>query len=201
MFDTIASDEILSRTAAALTANGMEALIVDSGAAAKQKLFEMIPPGAQVMNNTSITLDTIGVVDELLNSGKYNATRHKLMDANISPKEKAILGALSEWTIGSAHAVTEQGSIMIASNTGSQLPSDAYTSPNVILVIGGQKIVKDLDQGMKRIYEYVLPKESVRSNKAYNITSGSFVSKLLVINREIKPNRIRVILVKESLGF
>jgi len=72
---------------------------------------------------------------------------------------------------------------------------------HVIWVVGTQKIVKNVDEGMKRIYEYVLPLESVRLNKAYNISTGSFVSKLLILNREIVPGRITIILVKEKLGF
>ena len=103
--------------------------------------------------------------------------------------------------MGSAQSVTETGQLVFASNTGSQLPAYAYGANHVIWVVGTQKIVPDLDTAMKRIYEYILPKESERANKAYNITSGSFVSKLLIINKEIKLGRAIVILVNEVLGF
>jgi L-lactate utilization protein LutB len=201
MFDTIPSDDVINKTIEALKANGIDAQVVNTRAEAKLKLAEIIPGGAEIMNNTSITMDEIGATEEILNSGHYNPVRKQLMDPNVSPKEKTVLGATADWAIGSAHAVTETGTVMIASNTGSQLPSVSYGSNNVVFVIGAQKLVKDLDQGMKRIYEYVLPKESVRANKAYNITTGSFVSKMLIINREIRPNRIRMIIVKEVLGF
>jgi L-lactate utilization protein LutB len=201
MFDTIPSNEIINKTAEALKVNGIETFVVTNREEAKAKLLEIIPPGAEIMNNTSVTMDQIGATDEILNSGKYNPVRKKLMDANVPPKEKTILGATADWATGSAHAITQDGSVMIASNTGSQHPSEVYGSANVVLVAGAHKIVKDRDEGFKRIYEYVLPKETERFNKAYNVTTGSFVSKVLIINREIKKDRIRVILVKEVLGF
>jgi hypothetical protein len=111
------------------------------------------------------------------------------------------LGAAPEWTIGSVHAVTEDGNIVIASNTGSQLPAYAYGAGHVVWVVGAQKVVKNLDEAMKRIYEYVLPLESERANKAYSMTHGSFVSKMLIVNREVQSNRISMIIVKENLGF
>jgi len=201
MYDTIPNDDVINKTIAALKNNGIEAQMVETGSEAKEELFKLLPKGAEVMNMTSVTLDTISASDAILNSGVYNPARKKLMDPNISPKEKMAVGAVAEWTTGSVHAVTEDGRLMIASNTGSQLGAEAYGSDHVIFVVGAQKIVKNVDEGFKRIYEYVLPQESVRANKAYNTTTGSFVSKLLMINREIKPGRIKVILVKEKLGF
>jgi hypothetical protein len=200
-FAVIPNDDVIAKTMEALKANGIDAVVVENGAEAKAKVLEMIPEGAEVMNMTSVTLDTISVSEAILNSGKYKPSRTKLYDPNASPKEKLIAGAVPDYSLASVHAVTEDGKLMIASNTGSQLPAVAYSSPHVILVVGAQKIVQDIDQGFKRIYDYVLPLESVRANKAYNITHGSFVSKLLIINRELNKERIKVILVKEVLGF
>ncbi len=185
----------------ALEANGMKAYFAGTGAEAKQKVFELIPAGAEIMNMTSVTLDMIGVAQEINESGKYDAVRIKLMDKDVPADRKRQLGAAADWTIGSVHALTEDGKLMIASNTGSQLGAYAYGSPHLIWVIGAQKIVKDFDEGMKRLHEYVLPLESERANKAYNITNGSFISKLLVFNREITPDRVTVIIVNEKLGF
>lgn len=201
MYNTIPSDETISKTVEALKANGMEAVVVADAEAAKKQLLEMIPQGAQVMTMTSITLDSIGATPELNDPSKYGTVRPKLSDPTTTPFEKRALGAAAEYVTGSVHGITESGQLIIASNTGSQMAAEVYGSPNVIFVVGAQKIVKDIDDGMKRISEYVLPLESERANKAYNITTGSFVSKLLVINREVNPSRIKVILVKEVLGF
>ncbi len=200
-FSKLASKEQINRAMRALEANGMKAYFVATGSAAKQKVFELIPEDAEVMDMTSVTLDTIGVAKEINESGKYQAVRTKLMDKDFPAANKRKLGGAADWTIGSVHALTEDGTLMIASNSGSQLGAYAYGSPHLIWVIGAQKIVKDFDEGMRRIYEYVLPLESERANKAYHITTGSFVSKLLLFNKEITPGRVSVIIVNEAVGF
>lgn len=185
----------------ALEANGISAMFVETGAEAKQKVLQLIPAGAEVMNMTSVTAETISIAEEITESGKFKPTRAKLEDQTTDPQDKKRLGGGPEWTIGSVHALTEAGQLMIASNTGSQLGAYAYGASHVIWIIGAQKIVKDFDDGMKRIYQYVLPLESERANKAYHITTGSNVSKLLIINKEIAPGRATVIIVNEPLGF
>ena len=149
---------------------------------------------------TSVTLDTLGISKEINESGAYASVRKTFATLAENDREKKHLGAAPTWSIASAHAVTEDGSIMIASNTGSQLPAAAYGADHVIFVVGGQKIVKNVEEGMKRVYEYVLPLESERAHKAYGVP-GSFVSKILIINKEVEPNRIHIIIVNEVLGF
>lgn len=184
-----------------LQANGMTAMFFQTSAEAKAKVLELVPAGAEVMNMTSVTLDTIGVAKEIVESAAYQPVRAKLMDKETTPSMKRKLGGGPDWAVGSVHALTEDGKLMVASNTGSQLGAYAYGAEHLIWVIGAQKIVKDLDEGMKRLYEHVLPLESARANKAYNITTGSFISKLLIFNREITPGRVTVIIVGEKLGF
>ena len=121
------------------------------------------------------------------------------MDRKTQSRQMQVLGAAPEWTSGSVHAITQDGKVLIASNSGSQIPGYAYGSDHVIWVVGAQKIVKDFDTGIERIYEYSLPLENERAQKAYGI--GSFVSKILVFNREPKPHRTILILVKENIGY
>ena len=122
------------------------------------------------------------------------------MDRATQGTEMQKLGAAPEWAIGSVHAVSEDGHIFVASATGSQLGAYEYSSAHVIWVVGSQKIVKNWDEGIKRVYEYCLPKESERQKSIGN-AAGSSVGKLLIINKEIKPGRITVIFVKENLGY
>ena len=199
----LATEESIRKTIAALKKNGINAVVVEEASEAKAKVFEMLPQGAEVMNMTSVTLDTIGIPDEINKSGKYNSVRNKLtsMDRQTQSLEMQKLGAAPEYTVGSIHAVTEDGKALIASNTGSQTSAYVYGSAHVIWVVGVQKIVKDLGEGIKRIYDYVLPLESKRMSKVYNKPISSFVSKLLIINKEIKEGRLTIILVKENLGF
>lgn len=201
--DNLASDSSIEKTILALKENGIEAEVIDTSEEAKEKVLSMVPKGAEVMTMQSVTLHTVGVYDEL-NTDKYNSVKNKLASMNRETQslEMQKLGAAPEYTVGSVHAVTEDGKVIIASNTGSQLPAYTYTSPHVIWVVGTQKIVRDLDTGIKRIYDYILPLESERLGKAYGKPDlKSNVSKLLIINKEINPTRLHIIFVKEKLGF
>lgn len=201
-WEKLASEASIKKAAAALKQNGIEAIVVENGAAAKKKVLEIIPKGVPVMDMTSVTLETIGVTAAIQESGDFEPLKKKLyaMDRKTQSREMQMLGASPEWTVGSVHAVTEDGKVMFASNTGSQLPAYAYGSDHVIWVVGTQKIVKNFDEGLKRIYEHCLPLESERAKKAYGV-SGSAVNKLLTINHEVKPGRLTIIFVREKLGF
>jgi len=201
-WNTLPNIKIMERTVVALKQNGFEAMVVASAVEAKQKFLEIIPQGSEVMDMTSITLETLGLVSEIQESGKYNSVKKKLssMDRKTQGREMQRLGAAPEWAVGSVHAVTQDGHVLIASNSGSQLPAYAYGSDHVVWIVGAQKIVENIDEGMKRIYEHSLPLESDRAKKAYGVP-GSFVSKILILNREPKPGRMHIIVVNEVLGY
>lgn len=201
LFGILAEESSIQAAIKALGENGIEASIAQKGEDAKQMVLKMIPPGVEVMTMTSVTLDTIGVSKEINESGKYQSVRQKLtsMSKEKQGDEMQKIGAAPDWVIGSVHAVTEDGKVMIASATGSQLPAYTYGSNHVIWVVGAQKIVSDVKEATKRIYEYVFPLENERAMKAYGVGSG--VNKLLTINKEVTPGRIRMIIVKEKLGF
>lgn len=205
-FNKLAGEESLQKTKNTLEKNGFSVIIAENGSEAKQKALELIPQGAEVMTMTSVSVDSIGLSRELNESGKYDAIRPKLMTLaghKSKSREQKRLGAAPEYVTGSVHAITEDGKVFVASNTGSQLGAYGYGADHVIWVVGTQKIVSDAKMAKKRILEYVVPLESQRARKAYGLpkTWGSFVSKLAVFNREITPQRITIILVKEALGF
>ena len=200
-WSALASKESTQKAIIALKVNGINAIIVKTGVEAKNKVIEMLPKNAEVISMSSVTLDMAGITKEINESGKYDSVKNKLakMDRETQGLEMQRIGAAPEYAVGSVHAVTEDGKLLIASNTGSQLPAYTYGASHVIWVAGTQKIVKNLDEALKRIYEYVLPLESERLKKLYGVPSN--VSKLLIINKEIAPNRLTLILVKEKLGF
>lgn len=202
MYDTVADEAVITKTIEALKANGIEGMVVESGEEAKQKVLELIPQGKEVMTMTSVTLDTIRLSKELNESGKYDSVRNKLnaMDRNTQGREMQKIGAAPEYAVGSIHAVSQDGKVFIASNTGSQLPAYVYGADRVIWVVGAQKIVENQEEAMKRIYDYVLPLESERAHKAYGMPHSN-VSKLVIVNKEVKPGRITLLFVKEKLGF
>lgn len=200
-WDRLADKAVVESTISALKGNGIDAYYVESGAEAKNKLFELLPQGASVMNNSSTTLNTIGVSDEIVKSGKYDSVRNQLMkmDSKTQGRQMQQMGSAPEWAVGSVHAVTQAGVIMIASASGSQLPGYVFGSDHIIWVVGTQKIVKDLDEAYKRIYEHCLPLENIRAQKVYGAPSS--VNKILIINKEPIKSRISLIFVNEVLGF
>lgn len=201
-WEKLADKETVEKTIASLNANNIAAYFAGTIEEAKKKVFELLPEKAEVMSMSSVTLDTVSISKEIQESEKYNSTRKKLlsMDRRTQGLEMQKLGAAPEWAAGSVHAVTEDGKVIIASQSGSQLPAYAFGSSHVIWVVGAQKIVKNIDEGMKRIYEYVLPLESERAKKAYGVP-GSAVNKVLIINKEAQKGRITIIFVNQVLGF
>ncbi len=197
----LADDTTVQKTIEVLKQNNIEAEVVENKEAAKKRVLELLPKGAEVMNNTSATMDAIEITKEILESGNYNSIRSKLlkMDRQTQGREMTKLGAAPDYATGSVHAVTEDGHVLIASASGSQLPHYAYTAAHVIWVVGTQKIVKNLDEGIKRIYEHSLPLEDARAQKAYGLNSN--VRKILIVNNERAPGRLHLIFVKENLGF
>lgn len=187
--------------AKALEGNGIRAFVVNSGSEARDVVGALLPEGAEVFNNTSRTLESIGVADDIERSGRYEPLRLRLfqMDREMQPRELRTLAASPDYVVGSVHAVTQGGSLLIASASGSQLGPIVSGAEHVILIIGGQKIVADVDAGIRRIYEYSLPLEDKRAREAYGVPSG--VNNVLIINRVVAGGRITAILVHESLGF
>jgi hypothetical protein len=200
-FSHLSSPERIAGVADALEHNGIRALVVPSGDEARQTVSSLIPPGAEVFNNTSRTLESIGVADDIERSGRYEPLRLRLfqMDREMQAREMRILAASPEYVVGSVHAVTEEGSLLIASASGSQLGPIVSGAEHVIFVIGGQKIVPDLEAGIRRLFEYSLPLEDQRAREAYGVPSG--VNNILIINHAVAADRITAILVHETLGF
>lgn len=200
-WNEVPEDKIIEQTLQALKKNGIQAQAVKNKEEAKSALLKLIPEGSEVMTMTSQTLDLTGISDEINKSGKFNAVRDRLysMDSKKEKQEMNKLGAAPKFALGSVHAVTENGEVLIASATGSQLPAYAYAAEKIIWVVGAQKIVKNLDDAFKRLYEYTFPLEDARARKVYGMGSG--VNKILIVNKEITPDRIHIIFVKENIGF
>ena len=200
-FSRVASEPQIRAVAIALERSGITATVVDSGEEARAAVRSILPVRAEVYNNTSRTLEVIGVAEDIERSGLYQPLRPRLyrMDREMQGREMRQLSAAPDWVVGSVHAVTEEGALLIASATGSQLGPIVSGAGHVILVIGGQKIVPDFNTGLRRLYEYCFPLEDQRAREAYGLPSG--VNNVLLISRATRPGRITAILVNESLGF
>jgi hypothetical protein len=195
-----ADEGTLHRVAGALRARGIGADVVADGEAARVKVHELIPDGAHVYNATSRTLDTIGLSRDILEQERYDAARHVLdqLDPSTQMDQYRRGAASPQVVVGSVHAVTEDGQLLVASASGSQLAAYAFGAAQVIWVVGAQKVVPDLDTAFQRVRRYSYPLEDVRARAVYGFPSA--INKQLLISGET-PGRAHVVLVGEVLGF
>ena len=199
-FERPAERARLDQTAAALARRGFVAKVANDGEHARSLVLGAIPQGAEVHIALSETMRELGITAEIDESGRYDSVRSRLnaLDRETQGREMRKLGAAPDYIIGSAHAVTDDGEIVVGSGSGSQLGAYAYAGGHVILVLGHQKLVSDLDEGLRRVREYSLPREYLRMQSLGY--PGSLLAKTLILHHE-PSGRITVILVPETLGF
>ncbi len=192
--------DVVDRVAEALRSHGIEALVVDTAVEAREAVLARVPEGAEVHSGKSKTIEDLGLFAELMESGRYDAIRPKLfaMDRATQGREMRKLGAAPDYELGSVAAITEDGALVAASATGNQLAAYAGGAGRLILVVGAQKIVKDLDAAMARIRADVLPWENARVRERMGV--DTMLAKVLVIYGEWIKDRTTVVLVRESIG-
>ncbi len=200
-FTRLASDEQIQRTAEALEQNGIHTQIAATGEEAKRMFFELIPDGSEVFLGASVTLEALGIKETIDKSGRFEALRPKMFAMNRQTQAREIrkLGGAPDYAAGSVHAVTEAGQVVIASKSGSQLGPYASGAGKVVWVVGAQKLVKDLDEALLRVSNYVKPLENNHMQQLYHTDTS--LNKILIINREERQGRLNMIIVKENLGF
>jgi len=190
----IAENSVLEQTVNNLQKNGFEVLVVDTNQEALEKVEELIPDDNEVLTMPSASLEQL--------SDNYKNLHAKIIKMEIVGKdlEKKRVESAPHIALGSVSAITEDGELVVASSTGSQIPAYAYGANKVIYVVGSQKIIPDLAQAYRRIYEYILPLETERLKKTNN-QHQSAVNKILIMNREPEAGRSLIILVRQELGF
>jgi acyl-CoA hydrolase len=199
-FTTLPDEHTLAATVVALEEHGFSVEVVDDLDAARQAVLARIPRGASVMTNTSMTLAEAGIADAINDDGPYDSARNKMatLDFATQLREMKEIGGQPDYALGSVHAVTRDGTLVIASASGSQLASYAWGAANVIFVVGAQKLVPTLEAARERIYQHSLVLEDARAVAAYG--QHSYVGKILEIGQEL-PGRIHVVLVRQAAGF
>ncbi len=199
-FTSLADEQALASTTEALEEHGFGVEIVDDLNSARESVLSRIPLGASVMTNASITLQESGITDAINASNDYDSVRNRMLELDFVTQKQEMkrLAGQPDYSLGSVHAITRDGVLVIASASGSQLASYAFGAATVILVVGTHKLVPDLTAAHKRIYEHSLPLEDARALAAYGTSSR--VAKVLEIHQE-DPGRIQVILVRQAVGF
>lgn len=191
---------LVDDVASALESHNIEALVVESGAEARDAVLGLIPEGSEVHSGKSKTLEDIGLYSELMESGRYDAVRPRMfaMDRATQAHDIRKLNAAPDFMVGSVEAITTDGTLVAASATGSQLGPFASGAGRVILVVGSQKIVPDVDAALRRIHEVVLPWENARVRERLGV--DTMLAKVLLIHGEWTRGRTTVVLVRESVG-
>ena len=200
-FAAPASAADLDSLAANLRERNFEVVIVDSAAEVKDAVMSRIPEGAQVHSGKSKTLEDSGVFKELMESDRYDFIRRRTMkmDRTTQGDEIRRLSSAPDVMLGSVHAVTQAGQLVVTSASGSQIGPYASGAGKLILVVGSQKIVPDLDTAFRRIQDYVFPWEDARLREQLGI--GTAITRTLIIERDFRPGRTTIILVREPIGI
>src|SRR5713226_6433501 len=199
-YTVLPDDETLVATVVALEEHGFSVEVVPDLDAAREAVLARIPEGSIVMTNTSVTLQETGIAAAIDDGGPYDSARNKMMALDFATQlqeMKAIAGQ-PDYALGSVHAITHAGVLVIASASGSQLASYAWGAANVIFVVGAQKLVPTMAAAHERIYQHSLPLEDARAQAAYG--QHSQVGKILEIHQEL-PGRIHVVLIRQQIGF
>jgi hypothetical protein len=199
-FERPASDETIDKVVAALTANNIEAVVLPGREEARRRVLELVPEGAEINWAKSKTLEDLGLEKEFLESGRYDALRNRYMKMDRATQGREIrklIGA-PDYMLGSVNAVTEKGELVTVSYSGSQIGPYAGSAGRVILVVGTQKIVADLDEAMRRVREHAFPYEDARLRETLGVPTKA--AKVLIVNAEARRGRTTVLLVKELVG-
>jgi acyl-CoA hydrolase len=199
-FATLPTEQALAATVTALEEHGFSVQVVDDLDAARQAVLARIPQGSSVMTNTSVTLAETGIADAINDGGPYESARNKMfaLDFATQAQQMKAIGGQPDYALGSVHAITRDGTLVIASASGSQLASYAWGAAHVILVAGAQKLVPTLAAAHERIYQHSLVLEDARAVAAYG--QHSQVGKILEIHQEL-PGRIHIVLIRQPVGF
>jgi acyl-CoA hydrolase len=199
-FTALPDDQTLAATVVALEEHGFSVEVVDDLDAARQAVLTRIPRGSSVMTNTSVTLAETGIADAINEGGAYESARNKMfaLDFATQAQEMKAIGGQPDYALGSVHAITRDGTLVIASASGSQLASYAWGAANVIFVAGAQKLVPAIEAARERIYQHSLNLEDARAQAAYG--QHSYVGKVLEIHQEL-PGRIHIVLIRQPAGF
>lgn len=201
-YSELATEERILRASEALKQNGFTVHLVESLGDARELVEKLLPRDKEVFTAQSVTLKLSGL-NEVINSpgSKFKSLRNEFekLDRVTQSRQRVKIAATPDVIVGSVHAITETGLVFVASGSGSQLGPYAAGAEKVIWVVGAQKIVGDFNDAMRRIRLYCYPKEDERMHELANRASG--IGKILILEREIVPGRITVVIVREAVGF
>jgi L-lactate utilization protein LutB len=195
--------EVINKTITSLKNHGIEVILVDNRKQALEEISKNIPQGSKIMNGSSTTLIQIGFSD-LLKSGNHkwiNLHEEILKEKDYVKQSDLRRKAITEanYFLSSINAITEDGKLIAVDASGSRVGALPFAAEKILIIAGANKIVPNLEEAFARINNYVINLENERAMKVYGMKSS--LNKWIIIEKESAPNRIKLILIKESLGF
>ena len=193
-----------------LTKRHMEGHYCETVEEAKELAMALVAGGSSAAWGGSVTLDEVGILDAL-----RERTDVTVLDRSkaTSPEEtkKIFHDSLScDYYFMSSNAITQDGELVNIDGTGNRVAALIYGPENVIILAGMNKIVKTVEEGVTRSRDIAASQNCIRLNKntPCSVTGvcgnclGDTICDQIVITRASRvPNRIKVILVGEVLGF
>lgn len=201
----------IERTMENLRKNRMQAWYVDSGKEVVPLLKTLMKEGSTVAVGGSMTLFETGIIDHL-RSGRYiffDRYAEGLTPEQITEVHRKAFSA--DYYLTSTNAVTEKGELFNVDGRGNRVAAMIYGPDNVIVIAGRNKIVTDLDEAVDRLKQVAAPANAVRLSRRTPCVAAGFCqdcrsedricSDYVVFRQQTVPDRIKVILVGEELGY
>jgi len=188
----------------------IEGYYCPDSASALKKALELIPKGSSIGWGGSMTLTETGLMDAIQN-GDYKIINREL--AKTPEEQRKIYGEIccTDYFLMSTNAITLDGELINIDGRGNRVSFLCYGPQNVLILTGINKIVTDIDAGLKRARDIAAPPNTVRLNrktpcaitgKCENCYSPDCIcSQFVVTRRSGVPNRIKVIIIGEELGY
>jgi hypothetical protein len=204
-FSSLPAIDIVRQTVNAAETRGISVELLDAKKDALERIKAIIPAGATVMTGASLTLREIGFEELLISKNHPWKNLKDDIVAEKDPKKQSLLrkqAMMADYFLGSVHAVSMTGEMVVASATGSQIAPYAFASQNIIWVAGIQKITRSVDEGLLRIREYIMPHEEERMRAMTGGKMGTTFGKALIFSREVPflGRIVKLLLVKEKVG-
>lgn len=214
-------DKIIEKTMANLEKNNMKPFYVEKKEDVVPLVKSLLTEGETVANGGSMTLEACGIFSEVLESGKYDFVDRRGLEGD--DIRKAYIGAYgSDTYFCSSNAITENGELYNVDGNSNRVSCIVYGPKQVIMVVGKNKIVKDIDEAIIRVKTKAAPPNCVRLSCATPCaktgecislssenphlcdgcqTSGRICCSYVVSARQRHKDRIKVIIVNEDLGY
>ena len=211
----------IALTAENLKKNNMETFVVKTREEALSLALSMIPEGSVCASGGSVTLKECGIIDAI-KSGNYTYLDRNDPSLTDTEREEMVMRAqCCDVYLSSSNAITEEGELYNVDGNSNRVSNLLFGPKNVIIVAGTNKIVKDLDEAVVRVKTIAAPLNCRRLNcdtycakagKCISLVQGGNMPKgcnsdgricvnFTVMARQRKKDRVKVILVEESLGY